>query len=321
MLAISFGLADIGAQRQPLSSIQRLKRVLAALVVRRALPGWPEFEDGMTQNSQWQPSDIMNAETGNDPESPKKRGRIPQSAWPRILERYKAGATLSAIAREFECTPSAISYIVRKAEAAGGLAEDGASETTAEPAPETAATPEATAEPAAAPVTAEEPPVAKTVPVAASAPAPLAASAPAPVAVPAAERPARPPLTTRPPRPEPLPSTTAPTSAPVATPATAAPASAEAPAVAKPAAGRPEPTPPVDATEGRLRETARGCLSAYRGWRQGPGENTLQGLSDAVHELRKVLSRIEIDMSASRREEQAIRPIPIPAHRSARRPQ
>ncbi|MFV3075843.1 hypothetical protein [Niveispirillum fermenti] len=61
----------------------------------------------------------MNAETEVDAESPKRRGRIPQSAWPRILERYKAGATLSAIAREFDCTPSAISYIVRKAEAAG----------------------------------------------------------------------------------------------------------------------------------------------------------------------------------------------------------
>ncbi|HEY0835127.1 MAG TPA: helix-turn-helix domain-containing protein, partial [Azospirillum sp.] len=63
----------------------------------------------------------MNAETGNEPESPKRRGRIPQSAWPQILERYRAGATLSAIAREFECTPSAISYIVRKADASAAL--------------------------------------------------------------------------------------------------------------------------------------------------------------------------------------------------------
>ncbi len=65
----------------------------------------------------------MNAETGSEPKSPKKRGRIPQSAWPQILERYHGGATLSAIAREFECTPSAISYIIKKAEAAGGQGE------------------------------------------------------------------------------------------------------------------------------------------------------------------------------------------------------
>jgi Meckel syndrome type 1 protein len=36
--------------------------------------------------------------------------------------------------------------------------------------------------------------------------------------------------------------------------------------------------------------------------------------------LRKALARIEIDMSASRRDEQANRPIPIPAHRAQRRP-
>src|SRR3954462_3837504 len=73
----------------------------------------------MTQSSLWQPSDIMSAEAGTEPEAPKRRGRIPQSAWPHILERHRAGATLSAIAREFDCTPSAISYIVRKAEASG----------------------------------------------------------------------------------------------------------------------------------------------------------------------------------------------------------
>ncbi|MCG5241825.1 hypothetical protein MCW82_18770 [Azospirillum doebereinerae] len=82
-----------------------------------------------------------------------------------------------------------------------------------------------------------------------------------------------------------------------------------------------QPTPPVDAVEGRLRDTAKACITAYRGWRQQPSEGTIQSLSDTVHELRKALARIEIDMSASRREEQAIRPIPIPAHRASRRPQ
>jgi hypothetical protein len=89
----------------------------------------------------------------------------------------------------------------------------------------------------------------------------------------------------------------------------------------RPATAKPEPTPPVDVVEARLRETARGCLSAYRSWRQTPGENSIQTLSDAVHDLRKALARIEIDMLAARREEQVARPIPIPAHRAARRPQ
>lgn len=295
----------------------------------------------------------MNAETGSEPESPKKRGRIPQSAWPQILERYRSGATLSAIAREFECTPSAISYIIKKAEAASGpgdaahgdegqgdagqgdagqgdvQADDNqpaapAAETSA---PVTAAPASPAAEPApAAPAEAEAPAeprrAGRTVrgtltrtprsePAADQAPAETPAASPAPAA-PAAPAPTE---TLRLNRQEPAP-------APVA-PVPAAPAPA-APAAAAPATDAPrtagQPTPPVDAVEGRLRDTAKACISAYRGWRQQPSEGTIQALSDSVHELRKALARVEIDMSASRREEQAIRPIPIPAHRASRRP-
>src|SRR5689334_17099558 len=117
----------------------------------------------MTQKSLWQPSDIMNAETGTESEAPKKRGRIPQSAWPQILERYRAGATLSAIAREFECTPSAISYIIRKAEAAGGGKEEGAGDDTPGETPVTETPVAETAAPeAAAPESADRPPVTAT---------------------------------------------------------------------------------------------------------------------------------------------------------------
>lgn len=279
----------------------------------------------------------MNAETGSEPESPKKRGRIPQSAWPQILERYRSGATLSAIAREFECTPSAISYIIKKAEAASGQgdaaqadagtdgmqdeaqAADGTSsaapETVGEaPAPVTPAVPETPAAPAAAASEAPAEPrraagrtgrttltrAPRTEPAAeqTSAETPVAAPAPAPTE------------TLRLNRPE---AAAAPAPAPVAAP-TPTPAAPEAPR----AAG--QPTPPVDAVEGRLRDTAKACISAYRGWRQQPSEATIQALSETVHELRKALARVEIDMSASRREEQAIRPIPIPAHRASRRP-
>lgn len=265
----------------------------------------------------------MNAETGTEPEAPKKRGRIPQAAWPQILERYRSGATLSAIAREFECTPSAISYIIRKAEAADAPGEDDAGTVPAEApaAPEAAAPVES---PAPAPKASRRAPAEpkgdtpKADAKAAESPAEerrptLTVTPPAPAA-------AAPTETLRLNRPDPQP---APQPAPVpAASAPAAPATqTAAPASAPPAAagGRAEPTPPVDAVEARLRETARGCLAAYRGWRQQPGETSIQALSDAVHELRKALARIEIDMSASRREEQAIRPIPIPAHRAARR--
>ncbi|MBK4720589.1 hypothetical protein JJL56_17110 [Azospirillum sp. YIM DDC1] len=279
----------------------------------------------------------MNAETGSEPEAPKKRGRIPQSAWPQILERYRSGATLSAIAREFECTPSAISYIIRKAEAAGDkdapVIEEGKATDTADAAADAAA--EAPAgdalaeEPSPAPVAAPEAPALVKPVRRAAAPAPAQApqtvaptTTPAVAAQPTPAQPSAPAQTEtlRLNRPEPQP---APQSAPVQ-PAPVQSGAAPAQSAPQPAAAdgsRPAGTnpPPVDAVEARLRDTARGCLNAYRGWRQQPGEASIQTLSEAVHELRKALARIEIDMSASRREEQALRPIPIPAHRTARR--
>jgi len=304
----------------------------------------------MTQSSLWQPSDIMSAEAGNEPEAPKRRGRIPQSAWPHILERHRAGATLSAIAREFDCTPSAISYIVRKAEASG--MEPAASsekplngESMAGP-EDSESEESATAAPQAPQPATQDQPVDQDQPVAqGDSPAPAATAVPATEVQPAPEpvvretaepRPVErrtPPAEGRPqlrasdlgrlsqPTPraaEPAPASPSEqraSSASVTEPARAP----EAPKAAAPG-GRAEPAPPVDAVEARLRDTARSCLVAYRGWKQTPGENSIQTLHDAVHELRKALARIEIDMSASRRDEQVNRPIPIPAHRAARRP-
>jgi transposase-like protein len=301
----------------------------------------------MTQSSLWQPSDIMSAEAGTEPEAPKRRGRIPQSAWPHILERHRAGATLSAIAREFDCTPSAISYIVRKAEASG---IEPAAAPAAEPAESSEAVTESvaeSAEPAAQPVAQQDQPETKS---SAAEPA-VEASAASAYVQPAVEPPA---VEEQAPEPRPVPKRAAPQEGrpqlrasdlgrgsaqaaarePVpaqvpaasveARPAAAAQAPVTAVEAARPATtpttGRQEPAPPVDAVEGRLRDTARSCLVAYRGWKSAPGENSIQTLHDAVHELRKALARIEIDMSASRRDEQVNRPIPIPAHRAARRP-
>jgi transposase-like protein len=302
----------------------------------------------MTQSSLWQPSDIMSAEAGTEPEAPKRRGRIPQSAWPHILERHRAGATLSAIAREFDCTPSAISYIVRKAEASG---IEPAAAPVAEPAESSETVTESVAESTepAEPVAQQDQPE---TPSSTAEPA-VEASATSDSAQPAVEPVEPPAVAEQTPEPRPVHKRSAPqearpqlrasdlgrgsaqaaareaapASAPVAPvearPVPAAQAPATAMEAARPAAapsGRQEPAPPVDAVEGRLRDTARSCLVAYRGWKSAPGENSIQTLHDAVHELRKALARIEIDMSASRRDEQVNRPIPIPAHRAARRP-
>lgn len=171
----------------------------------------------------------MNAETEGDAESPKRRGRIPQSAWPRILERYKAGATLSAIAREFDCTPSAISYIVRKAEAAGLTSEGDEVVETAPPAP--------------APVQVVAPP--------APVDAPRPRRAPRATEVRAAEAPVE----------EAVAAKAAPAPATVtqvtAAPAPAAAEASEEPAVAEPVSGEPARGSPFQHDSGRHGEVPR----------------------------------------------------------------
>ncbi len=312
----------------------------------------------MTNTTSWQPSDIMNPDSGNDAdstESPKRpRGRIPQAAWPRILQRYRAGATLSAIAREFDCTPSAISYIVRKAEAE---AETGAATTppatepmeAPPPAPPAAAATLAPSVPSPVPqrpssvittlslpdrgssqprlatsmlsqpgATSISPPTSPQAGIS-SAPPPTA-EAPRPVEIARPTEAVRPVDSVRPAEAvRPIEAARPPEAA---RPAEATrPPEARRPAAPETGTAKPAQPPPVDAVEARLRETARGCLVAYRGWRQAAGETSTQALNDAVHELRKVLARIEIDMSASRREEPGLRPIPVPAHRAARQQQ
>jgi|GEM_PF-1084221 len=52
-----------------------------------------------------------------------KRGKIPQSDWPLIMGRYEAGETLASIARTYDCSPPAISYIVSRSRAKSPAAE------------------------------------------------------------------------------------------------------------------------------------------------------------------------------------------------------
>jgi hypothetical protein len=47
-------------------------------------------------------------------ERSSKRGKIPQQDWPSIIQRYEAGETLSSIARTYDCSPPAISYILSR---------------------------------------------------------------------------------------------------------------------------------------------------------------------------------------------------------------
>lgn len=69
----------------------------------------------------------------------------------------------------------------------------------------------------------------------------------------------------------------------------------------------------------RLRECADNCVAAYETWADARKDADIrERLQEAVHELRKVSARLEIEMAVSEREE-AQKPLPIPPHRSARR--
>jgi hypothetical protein len=50
-------------------------------------------------------------------EKSSKRGKIPQADWPLIMARYEAGETLSSIARTYDCSPPAISYVISRSRA------------------------------------------------------------------------------------------------------------------------------------------------------------------------------------------------------------
>ncbi len=56
-------------------------------------------------------------------ERSSKRGKIPQQDWPSIIKRYEAGETLASIARTYDCSPPAISYILGRSRARDATAE------------------------------------------------------------------------------------------------------------------------------------------------------------------------------------------------------
>lgn len=75
----------------------------------------------------------------------------------------------------------------------------------------------------------------------------------------------------------------------------------------------------MDEIEQRLRESAEICFKSYEAWRANENDSvTREALQDAMHELRKVASRVEIELAISERKEMTQRPIPIPPHRDAR---
>ena len=70
----------------------------------------------------------------------------------------------------------------------------------------------------------------------------------------------------------------------------------------------------------RLRETTDVCLTTHAAWTVNKKDGVArENLQEAVHELRKVAARLEIEMAISERDEMAAKPLPIPPHRSSKR--
>ena len=67
----------------------------------------------------------------------------------------------------------------------------------------------------------------------------------------------------------------------------------------------------------RLKEASQNCLKAYSEWEGKKKDRKAQEeLSSAIHELRKVSSRLEIELAISERDQVTSKPLPIPAHRA-----
>lgn len=67
-------------------------------------------------------------------ERSSKRGKIPQGDWPSIIARYEAGETLASIARTYDCSPPAISYILSRSRARASVAALAATSSAGNPA-------------------------------------------------------------------------------------------------------------------------------------------------------------------------------------------
>ncbi len=72
----------------------------------------------------------------------------------------------------------------------------------------------------------------------------------------------------------------------------------------------------MDEIATRLKETSEACIKAYDLWEKDKKEvEPKEELQEAVHELRKVASRLEIELAVSERDENG-RAIPIQSHQS-----
>lgn len=72
----------------------------------------------------------------------------------------------------------------------------------------------------------------------------------------------------------------------------------------------------MDDIKQRLEETSKNCLESFQAWDANKETQTRENLQESIHELRKVASRLEIEITLSERKNTSAKQIPIPSHRS-----
>ncbi len=73
----------------------------------------------------------------------------------------------------------------------------------------------------------------------------------------------------------------------------------------------------MDDIQKRLKETSDSCLESYEKWTGSKKDSDArEALRESIHEVRKVASRLEIEMAVSERDEAGVKPLPVPPHRS-----
>lgn len=76
----------------------------------------------------------------------------------------------------------------------------------------------------------------------------------------------------------------------------------------------------MDEVAQRLKDSSEACIKAYDEWNKSQkNSDNREALAEAVHELRKVASRLEIQMAVSERDESAAERISIPEHKARKR--
>ena len=74
-----------------------------------------------------------------------------------------------------------------------------------------------------------------------------------------------------------------------------------------------------DEIKQRLQDSTEKCVKSYEAWRKDEkSDSAREELQEAVHEVRKVASRVEIELVTSKRDNTVHKPMAAPSHRSAK---